>query len=863
MFQPTRVLEIEIAHPLRSIGSLDPYALARILVRLHGVPLGVVTLPIEGGAITAAALREGILGQLQGALARQALLALVADPAADVETALAHTRAASPLGFAGPWPSLSIAVCTRHRAGALTPCLEALLHLDYPGELEVLIVDNAPSNDATECLVRQHYPRFRYVREERPGLDWARNRAISASTGELIAYTDDDVAVDSLWARALARVFAEDPAVMAVTGLVAPYELETPAQLTFEQYGGFGRGYEPRRFAIDRAAGECVATSYIATGKFGTGANMAYRRATFERIGAFDPALDVGTVTNGGGDLEMFYRVLKAGFVLAYEPQALVWHAHRRDEQRLTTQITNNGVGFYAYLVRCFLHFPEERLDLLRKGAWWFWYWYLYRLLLSFVRPVNITRDLIVAELRGAVAGLTRYQRAHRTARSMARPGDLSTALVAPAQTGGDLQIGATAVRVVDLSLPLRPITDVVAYPRVRLVVQRAGTLLGTCMIANSYGPITVTRLREEVVAQLAAPLLDEAARDEHDLARQLLDRRPAGSLAAQANAPRVAPTPAVSVVVLAHHGGAALEACLSDLRAQQGTRPYELVVVGADPACYPLAGLPASSPPVIWMPDAGAQGLRAAGLAAASGTLVAFVDGDLRLPPDWLDALIAPLADPATAVVVGSVFPAKLETRAQQLGARYNGIDRGGHSWPGPTWLTDHGDALSGWAGGALANLALRADRQREHLVATLAAASAMGVGEGSYLIYRLQHEGYGLAHAPRAYAWRTPTSAAGLSAQVHAVCAGQVAWRRLVWQRHHDARPLIWMARRLPRHYVQRIQQQLKALLRGGEREPLGLIAQELAGLASGVFGAGRHARRATPCAHKGPKAIASAAE
>ena len=54
--------------------------------------------------------------------------------------------------------------------------------------------------------MRRGYPQVRYVCEPRPGLNWARNRAIAEARGEIIAYTDDDVVVDRGWVRALAGV---------------------------------------------------------------------------------------------------------------------------------------------------------------------------------------------------------------------------------------------------------------------------------------------------------------------------------------------------------------------------------------------------------------------------------------------------------------------------------------------------------------------------------------------------------------------------------------------------------------------------------------------------------------------------------
>jgi GT2 family glycosyltransferase len=313
---------------------------------------------------------------------------------------------------------VTVAVCTRDRPTPLADCLAALSGLDYPA-LDLLVVDNAPSTPATAQLVRRHYPHVRYVCEPTPGLNWARNRAIAEARGDLLAYTDDDVIVDAHWVRALARVFAEQAEVMAVTGLVVPYELETEAQQLFERYGGFGRGFEPRTYRVDRECGERTATHHGGAGRFGTGANMAYRRSVFAHIGPFDPALDVGTVTNGGGDLEMFFRVLQAGHTLAYEPSALVRHRHRRDYAQLRIQIANNGIGFYAYLVCSALHYRDERWALARLGLWWLWWWNIRRLLISLRQPERFPRDLIVAELWGSLRGLGRYQQACRAGASI------------------------------------------------------------------------------------------------------------------------------------------------------------------------------------------------------------------------------------------------------------------------------------------------------------------------------------------------------------------------------------------------------------------------------------------------------------
>jgi GT2 family glycosyltransferase len=291
--------------------------------------------------------------------------------------------------------------------------------VSYP-DLEVLVVDNAPSTEATRELVRRRGPGPRYVREPRPGLDWARNRAIADATGELIAFTDDDVEVDPGWVRALADAFGNDQSVAAVTGLVLPSELETEAQVLFERYRSFARGFTPRRVAPGRRGP--LAHGYGAAGDYGTGANMAFRRSVFARIGPFDPALDVGTPTRGGGDLEMFFRVLKEGHVLVYEPRAIVRHRHRRTMEELRRQIADHGLSFSAYMVRSALAYPDERLAFARLACWWYAKT-AFRVLWPRQGPAWPLRRLGLAELRGCLVGLTRYPVARRVAdRLAARP---------------------------------------------------------------------------------------------------------------------------------------------------------------------------------------------------------------------------------------------------------------------------------------------------------------------------------------------------------------------------------------------------------------------------------------------------------
>jgi GT2 family glycosyltransferase len=353
------------------------------LLRHEGTPVGWTTLPVVNGRCPPAAIERAITSR-------------------PPETAEALRLLPAP-------PQITVAVCTRDRPADLARCLDALERVTYPA-LDLLVVDNAPRDDATERLVLSRYPRIRYVRESEPGLDRARNRAIADARGEILAFTDDDVIVDPQWAAALAGAFGEDPAVMAVTGLVIPYELDSDAQVLFERYRSFARGFQRVR-AQAASPGRSIAWRFGATGRFGTGANMAFRRVLFDRLGGFDPCLGAGTVCRGGDDLDIFFRVLKAGHALVYEPRALVRHRHRSDLAQLQGQIADHGVSFSSYLVRTGLAYPEERLGLARLGAWWVAK-ILYRVVRPQAPPAGAMRRLGLAELRGLLVGLKRYQQA-------------------------------------------------------------------------------------------------------------------------------------------------------------------------------------------------------------------------------------------------------------------------------------------------------------------------------------------------------------------------------------------------------------------------------------------------------------------
>jgi glycosyltransferase involved in cell wall biosynthesis len=253
---------------------------------------------------------------------------------------------------------ISVVVATRNRTPSLRRCLDSLLSI-ADADVEIVVVDNAPSSTSSAELVATQYgDQVRYELEPVPGLANAHNRGLRSASGEVIAFTDDDVVVDRRWLAAIADVFASEPNVGAVTGLIMPAELETNAQLLLERHGGYTKGFERRVFDLaDGRPGDPLFPFTV--GQCGSGANMSFSAQVLRELGGFDPALGAGTRARGGDDLSGFFSVVAGGYRIVYEPSALVWHAHARSGDALRRQARGYGTGLGAYITSALVHRPD------------------------------------------------------------------------------------------------------------------------------------------------------------------------------------------------------------------------------------------------------------------------------------------------------------------------------------------------------------------------------------------------------------------------------------------------------------------------------------------------------------------------
>ncbi|HRP26084.1 glycosyltransferase [Thauera sp.] len=219
-----------------------------------------------------------------------------------------------------PARGCSIIVCTYQRANSLRETLASLKQLRIPPNwaVEVMVVDNN-SSDHTRNVVeeqRADWPALRYEFEPAQGLSHARNHGIAAAQGEIILFTDDDVLPETDWLeQTIAGLDRYDSD--ACGGYIAPiWEAPPPAWLTERFYGFLA-------VRTDREDDYPIDSPSLAP----FGANMAFRKAVFDKVGLFDTERGrKGKVLASGEDGEMFERILAAGMKAVFLGKSRVRH---------------------------------------------------------------------------------------------------------------------------------------------------------------------------------------------------------------------------------------------------------------------------------------------------------------------------------------------------------------------------------------------------------------------------------------------------------------------------------------------------------------------------------------------------------
>lgn len=249
--------------------------------------------------------------------------------------------------------NVSAIIATLDRPEALGRCLDALLS----GEIlpaEVIIVDQSKS-DATRSVIEERKNsevQIIYIRKEQPNASASRNAAIIRTSYPIVAVTDDDCVPDQAWIATIKRTFNSPLAPDAMTGRVLALGSDDP-----ELYA----------VSLRQSIKRTLFSGRVAPWVVGTGGNFAAKREWFNRIGDYDERLGPGSPGKAAEDIDLFYRLLRAGATIRYEPDALIYHQRKNKSGRMMSR-WNYGYGTGAF---CGIWLCRGDLYALRIIGYW------------------------------------------------------------------------------------------------------------------------------------------------------------------------------------------------------------------------------------------------------------------------------------------------------------------------------------------------------------------------------------------------------------------------------------------------------------------------------------------------------------
>jgi GT2 family glycosyltransferase len=285
--------------------------------------------------------------------------------------------------------NITVAIPTLDRPVELARCLEGLFKgTVLPAELLII-------NQGEYYQIEKVVERFRsqssipivHCSQPRMGLSAARNLAISQAHCYIIAFTDDDCVPDSNWLAHIERRLISTPTTDGVTGSIRPLEIDSPGEFPISiRISKKGMRFQGRALPW-----------YV-----GSGGNFAMRRNWLLRVGGFDERLGAGSPGKAAEDTDLFYRLLRAGAVIQYEPDVLIYH-ERQDAAHLVRSFWNYSHGIGAFIAK---HVRKGDIYALYMfGVWLFWLF--WRTASSILRRNRAYAGEGFWSLRGCTHGLT------------------------------------------------------------------------------------------------------------------------------------------------------------------------------------------------------------------------------------------------------------------------------------------------------------------------------------------------------------------------------------------------------------------------------------------------------------------------
>jgi len=218
-------------------------------------------------------------------------------------------------------PKISVIICSYNGASTIESCLASMQKIRYPGEVEIIFVDDG-SRDNTQEIVAK-FPTVVNIQQKNMGLSYARNVGMHAATGEIIVYTDSDCEADEDWLYYIALALTRSNHIGMGGPNLIPDEGSWVADCVGLSPGG------PTHVMIDDRTAEHV-----------PGCNMAFYRWAAIEVEGFDSQF-----RSAGDDVDFIWRLQQRGYSIGFAPAAQVWHYRRNSVEAYLKQQRGYGTA--------------------------------------------------------------------------------------------------------------------------------------------------------------------------------------------------------------------------------------------------------------------------------------------------------------------------------------------------------------------------------------------------------------------------------------------------------------------------------------------------------------------------------------
>ena len=232
-------------------------------------------------------------------------------------------------------PRVSIVISTLNRAESLRRTLLSLRQLDYP-KFEVIVVVG-PSTDDTDAVVAEFGDGLKVGRTDEPNLSASRNIGIRLSSGELVAFIDDDSVPDPWWLSDIVPAF-RDREVAAAGGPVYDFD----GASLFSRYSLVDIHGDTMIWTDGPNPSRALAAPFSKLVAYPIGTNALFRRSVLVALGGFDEELG-----HYFDDADIARRVVDCGWVVEACERGFVYHFRLPSATRTERRVTRD---LYPYL---------------------------------------------------------------------------------------------------------------------------------------------------------------------------------------------------------------------------------------------------------------------------------------------------------------------------------------------------------------------------------------------------------------------------------------------------------------------------------------------------------------------------------